>query len=229
MEKYVHLKGRLLEILNCVEKSEITADVGCDHGRLSVALLQSGRAKRIYASDISEPSLKKTRLLRDKCSLEDAMDIRSADGLSGIAKQPDTIIIAGMGGRLIAEILERGESIAQNASLIIMQPMRGISELRCFLEEKLYKITTEKLCKESGRMYQIICAKYAGERCEQKCVPAGFYEFGDAMLSDPLLPEYLMRLKNELNKAISEAKNGSNLLAMRELERIYGMLCEIRA
>ncbi len=228
MEKYVHLKGRLLEILNCVEKSEITADVGCDHGRLSVALLQSGRTKRIYASDISEPSLKKAKLLRDKCLLEGSMDIRSADGLSGIGEQPDTIIIAGMGGRLITEILERGKHIAQNASLIIMQPMRGISELRCFLEERLYRITTEKLCRESGRMYQIICAEYAGERCEQKCVPAGFYEFGDAMLTDPLLPEYLMRLKNEFNKAISEAQNGSNASSLRGLERIYDMLCEIR-
>lgn len=228
MEKHVHLKGRLLGILSYVEKSEITADVGCDHGRLSVALLQSGRAKRIYASDISEPSLKKARLLRDKCSLESSMDIRSADGLSGIGEQPDTIIIAGMGGKLIAEILERGEHIAKSASLIIMQPMRGIDELRRFLEEKLYRITTEKLCRESGRIYQIICAEYAGERCGQKRVPAGFYEFGDAMLKDPLLPEYLTRLKNELNRAVLEARNGSNSSAVSELERMYGMLCEIR-
>jgi len=202
MEKKIHLKGRLLAISEYVENSELTADIGCDHGRLCISLLQSGRAKRAYAGDISEPSLRKARLLCDKCGLQDRMTIEVSDGLCGLTEQPDTIIIAGMGGLLISEILEKGRDKAHAASHLILQPMRGIAELRRYMHLCGYSIIREKLCEEAGRIYQIMDVRYCAT--DGGTIPYNTYDVGEYMLKahDPLLPDYIHRLKCELEQAL---------------------------
>lgn len=225
MEKRVHLKGRLLALSNCVENSDLVADIGCDHGRLCVSLLQTGRAKSAIAGDISTPSIKKAETLRDKCGLQDKMQIIVADGLQGINKQPDTIIIAGMGGQLIADILAKGEQIAQKADRIIMQPMRGISELRSFLHENCYHITSDCFCKEGGRIYQLIVAHHENAAQDISLLPKGFYEIGALMIQekDPLLSEYLQKLKAEYSANVENARKYNIVLSECEtiLKNIY--------
>ena len=206
MEKYVHLKGRLLAISDYVDKSLITADVGCDHGRLAVSLLQSGKSQYVYASDISSPSLNKAKELCSLCGLTDRMTVYEADGLMGISVQPDTVIIAGMGGELIADIMSASKEICKKSNHLILQPMRGIAELRIYLHDNSYGIIRERLVKEAGRIYQIIDVGFSESVSDRK-LPVEYTEVGEYMLKtkDPLIPEYLSRLLKEIQNAIANA------------------------
>ena len=103
----IKLEPRLFELCDMVRGYSCVADIGCDHGRLSCALLQSFDIKRVIAADISETCLQKARKLAEKCGLLSRIDIRCGDGLSVLcAEEADAVIIAGMGGELISNILE---------------------------------------------------------------------------------------------------------------------------
>ena len=206
MKKYVHLKGRLLAISDYLDKSLITADVGCDHGRLAVSLLQSEKSQYVYASDISSPSLNKAKELCSLCGLTDRMTVYEADGLTGIPVQPDTVIIAGMGGELIADIMSVSKEICKKSNHLILQPMRGIAELRIFLHDNGYGISRERLVKEAGRIYQIIDVGFS-ESVSYRKLPVEYTEVGEYMLKnkDLLIPEYLSRLLKEIQNAIANA------------------------
>ncbi len=139
------------KIINCV------ADVGCDHGYLSVDLLESGICKSVIASDISKPSLEKASQLASSMGVEDNMKTVVSDGLSHLDDgQAQVIAIAGMGGELISEILQKNESVARSAEKIVMQPMSGFEELRRFLYNNSYRILEERLVKEGRRIYQVM-------------------------------------------------------------------------
>lgn len=213
MQRKIHLKGRLLKIADLVPYSDVVADIGCDHGRLCAFLLQNNKVNFAYASDISQISLKKAEQLCDKCLLSDKMAFIVADGLKGLPIQPDTIIIAGMGGELIAQILSNSPEVAKKACNIIMQPMRGIYELRKFLFDNNYHINNDMLCKESGRIYQIISASYVDKNSSMSILPDDFFELGEMMIinKDPLLPEYIERLYREYSKAVQNAKNSETI------------------
>lgn len=231
MERRVHLKGRLLAMAQCVNNSRLLADIGSDHGRLCVSLLQSGRAHRAYATDISADSLEKARQLCCKCKLEDRMHFMVTDGLRGFSEQPDTIIIAGMGGQLISEILRDSPDVARAAGRLILQPMRGAGELRKYLHDDGYAVDREFLCRDAGRMYQIICAHYDGCVSKPRKFPNGFYELGEGMLCDPLLSEYLEALRREASRNVGNALKHGVILEdaeqfLKDLEYIADMVEE---
>ena len=99
---------RLLEIASLVEENSIVADIGTDHGYIPVYLMEEARAKRVIGSDISKGSLNKiVNYVRMK-KLEDKIDTRLGNGLEVLRPfEVDTVIIAGMGGMLIRDILEK--------------------------------------------------------------------------------------------------------------------------
>ncbi|MDO7206351.1 tRNA (adenine(22)-N(1))-methyltransferase TrmK [Paraclostridium bifermentans] len=78
----------------------------------------------------------------------------------------DEIIIAGMGGILIGELLEAKKSVAQNAEKLILQPMQAQAELRKYLYNNGFEVIDEVLVKEDFRIYEIIVAKYTGRKTE---------------------------------------------------------------
>ncbi len=211
MLKRVRLTKRLASILDMVGDSECVADIGCDHGRLSVALLQATGVKRVIATDISAYSVEKAIRLRDKCNLSDSMEVCCADGfLRKYSITPDCAVIAGMGGILITEILSRGMGICRGLNKIIMQPMRGIEELRRFLHENGFQSLDERLVEDSGRIYQVLSFRFTGTREKfPEGFPDDYYEFGHSMFDakDPLLPLALENKRKEYTDALKSIKS----------------------
>jgi len=192
----VHLRPRLLAAAAFLSGCTTVADIGCDHGRLSAALLQRALAKRVLASDISEDSLKKAQILAERCGFSaDQLSFFVSDGLSHLSPgDADALVFAGMGGELIAKLLELGESAAKSAKRIVMQPMGGTRELRRYLYETGYAIKDETMVLDAGRYYQVILASPSFSRSADMPSDA-ILEFGPILFErrDPLLHEALTR------------------------------------
>ena len=207
-EKHIHLSPRLEAIAEMLSGVDEAADVGCDHGRLSVALVQRGIAHRVRASDISEVSLNKARRLAKVCGLSSSIWFEVADGLEFLAPgEADGIIIAGMGGELIARLLEKGGEAPRRAKRLVLQPMRGVEELRRYLNQNNYDIIDERLVLDSGRIYQVICAH---DGTPAQC-PDGFPEdvlfigWRMAVNRDSLLPALIGSYRHGIEKRLARA------------------------
>lgn len=204
------LRPRLKAVADMMNNCKKAADIGCDHGRLSVALIRMGKAKSVIASDISEPSLQKARILADKCRLSDKIEVRVSDGLSHLCESDnvDTIIIAGMGGELISSILSSGEAVSKAAKQIILQPMGGVEELRKFIAKYGYEIFDETLVFDAKRYYQIIGIRYLGTSADSNGFLGDYWGLGCKLFlkKDPLLLPFLKRRESMLTKELERAK-----------------------
>ena len=222
------LTHRLLKIANMVEYKSL-ADIGTDHAKLPVYLIENNICSKVVASDVADGPVKACKDTVGRCGMSKFVDIRKGDGLATILPgEVETIVIAGMGGDLIATILEKGKEVANSAKEIILQPMTHIPQLREFLKNNDFKILDEVLVGEKSKIYTIIKITVGKNQYQT--------EF-DFLISpvlvenkDKLLPEYILKLINKykceidgLSKAscYSEEQLKNNNLIVNELEKLY--------
>jgi len=156
--KRVNLDARLTRIADLVGKCGTLADIGSDHGRLPVYLLQRQRVDKAYICDISESSLVKARHLLELCELDEKAKCICADGLKALVPPIDKVVIAGMGGKTICQILDEGKDKLFGAQLIL-QPNVAIPDVRRMIEKIDYHISDETVIRDGKRLYVIIVAQ----------------------------------------------------------------------
>ena len=156
------ISKRLCTASSYVRDGAVLADIGTDHAYLPIYLAKQGRINRAVASDINLGPIKKAQENIAKNGLADIISTNVANGLCGIEKYaPTDIVICGMGGELIAEILRSSEYVKNNSIRLILQPMTMVKELREYLQNGFSTIDENIVC-EDGKIYQIICAEYDG-------------------------------------------------------------------
>ena len=164
--KQLRLSKRLGTAASLVRDGAIVADIGTDHAYIPIYLVQLGKVTKAIASDINEGPIARARENISQCMLNDRIITCIANGLEGIeAYEPDDVLICGMGGELIAEIIEKSDYIKCDDKRLILQPMTCAYELRNYLKNG-FKIIDEAVVYEDGKYYQIICACYDGEMHE---------------------------------------------------------------
>ena len=153
------LTPRTEGIVSLVPECGSVADIGCDHGYVSIALVQRGISKRAVACDIKEGPLEHAKKNIAKAGLEDSIDVRLAPGLEAVSSSDaESIVIAGMGMRTIAEILQNDPDMAKNAKYLVLQPQSEVPEMREFLVTNGYNILKNKLMIEKDKFYFAILA-----------------------------------------------------------------------
>lgn len=151
---------RLNRVLDLVEPVESIGDIGCDHGYISYALLEEHLAEKVIASDISAPSLEKARSLLSSSFPKESFDIRLGDGLKPmLLGELNAAIIMGMGGRLIADIIENERRKADSLDYLILQPMQGAEDLFEYLNASGYALIQSDLVEERGKFYPVLKVK----------------------------------------------------------------------
>ena len=126
----IRLDDRLRCALDMLRGSAAVADIGSDHGKLTVALLEGG-CRRVIAGDISPDCLQKTSEIIARYGLQDQAETRLGSGLSILSPgECDAAAILGMGGELMVELLEDSKAVAEAMDKLVLQPMSGIEELR---------------------------------------------------------------------------------------------------
>lgn len=158
------LSKRLSLIASLVPCGARVCDVGTDHGYLAIELIKSGVALTVIASDIGEKPLENARKNIELCGI-DNIDLRLGDGLSCIAPdEADTVIIAGMGGEVIADILKKGREITANKNtIVILQPTTSPEALREFLYKNGYSIEKEIPLCENDKLYSVLLVRFTGK------------------------------------------------------------------
>ncbi|MCL2695929.1 MAG: class I SAM-dependent methyltransferase [Clostridiales bacterium] len=205
-ERRVSLTPRLAVAAEQLRGSCVVADIGCDHGRLAIALIQRQCCERVIAVDVSAPSLEKAKRLIDYVGLSHTIVTRLGDGFSALAPgECDAVAILGLGGVLITEILARGLNGAKKA---VLQPMRGQAALRRYLYENAYHILNDRIVRESRRYYQVITVE---QGTTKQPLPAGWPEdcfdlgFVAWQQRDPLFPELARKLLTQYEKQLAGA------------------------
>ncbi len=159
------LSKRLFEVASFVRDNASVADVGTDHCLLPVYLIMSGKISFAVASDINEKPLQRGTENIKRYALTDKISTICTNGLTGLGQfNPTDILICGMGGDLIAEILHNSRdcNIKSNEVRLVLQPMTHLYELRIFLLRNGFSIVDESTIKDD-KFYQIIVAEFSGE------------------------------------------------------------------
>jgi len=161
MKRVIKLPDRLKALADYIDKGSVVADIGTDHGYLPVYLAQTGLAERIIASDISAGSLEAARRSAARYKVAESIEFIVAPGLNGITQSDvDTIVIAGLGGETIVDILKDAAWTRTQNIKLVMQPQSKIDVLCRFLYDSGYAIKDTKTVPDRKRRYTVIHASY---------------------------------------------------------------------
>ncbi len=182
-----------------VRRGKSMADIGTDHAYLPVYLAENGISDKIIAADLRVGPLENARQSVAEAELEDKISLRLSDGLKAFSPdEVDEIAIAGMGGILIAQIMEQAPWLKDSEKHLVLQPMSHPEVLREFLISNGYKITEETVCEDSGKLYCVMSVAYGAEITQY---PEHYDYYGEIpSCKEDLAKEYLSRLSFRLSR-----------------------------
>jgi len=233
----VKLSERLQIIYDMVPLATTVADVGCDHGYLSIALLQGGKAKKAIAMDVNKGPLESAKSNGNAAGLSSQMEFRLSDGIAKLScDEADVICICGMGGALITRILSNGIQVARSAKAIIIEPQSEYRAVREFLVDNHFVILDEDLCMEEGKIYPIM--KIAYDAAASISLTEAELEYGPVIIKKrpELFSKLLTKNKNEYMDIIAklektcDSKSGSPIQKRKdELSNKIALIRELEA
>ena len=217
------LTPRLKTIAALIKSCNLIADIGTDHAYLPVYLCMTDKCKHAVASDIRKGPLERAASTINRYSVSDRVKTRLGSGAETLTpNEADCIVVAGMGGLVISEIMKSSAEVFDTAKQIILQPMTAADELRSFLNDNDYTIIGEHLAKEDEKIYNII------EVCPGKDVK---YSAPELYIGKKLIEtqpehfkEYLKKRKTRLEKMINGLKLSSNSEAKKDLPYLSDIL-----
>lgn len=219
------LDKRLLSCADYVRGGAVFADIGTDHGYLPLFLLKSGRIERAYLSDVNRGPLSSAERNARSEGLFKRCEFILTDGAAALAGKGITdYAICGMGGELIARIIEDAPNLKEVGIRLVLQPMTKQEHLRRYLTSSGFSILDERFTFDSGKYYVTILAEYTGECRELSDIEA---ELGIKSVHEGDRVEYLGFLQGKM-KAAKKAflgKSAAGYITADE-EMLLGMIEE---
>ncbi len=180
----IRLDARLALIASLVE-GRAAADIGCDHGKLGYYLVGTERVERAICTDISAKSLQKASELAFANGVSDLMPTRLGDGLEPIAdREVDTVVIAGLGGDVIASVLEGARRDGKRFAHYVLSPNTHPEKVRREILRHGHRIVFDRLIEVGGKRYSVIKTE-EGDMSLDPCREC----FGAFFWDDPLAIE----------------------------------------
>ena len=166
--KEIQISRRLQSVAAFVQEGKRLADVGCDHGYIPIYLLQKKKIEKAIAMDINQGPIESAIKNIENYGLSEKIQAIKSNGLEKLEpEKADTIIIAGMGGELIVNILENGlvklENCSRPVKELVLSPHKRGDLVRKYLEEHKWHITDEKMLIDMNKFYTIIKAEKGQE------------------------------------------------------------------
>lgn len=184
------LSQRLEAVAAFVPRGSRVADVGTDHGYVPIWLVEQGIAESAIAMDVRKGPLTRAREHIVQHKLENRIETRLGDGLKELrAGEADTVVIAGMGGELMLQILREGAHVWDSVDCFVLSPQSELEIFRRGLEAMGFAIEKETMLREDGKFYTVMAAVRGFMHYEEEYR----YRYGDCLIRDksPVLREYL--------------------------------------
>lgn len=250
MAEKVALSARMRALTDMVTAGNRVCDVGCDHGWVSIYLVQQGISPRALAMDVRQGPLSRAREHIRQQGLEIYIETRLSDGVAALGTgEADTVICAGMGGRLMRRILEEGKEKLAAMEELILQPQSEIAAFRAYLRQTGYVTLAEDMVREDGKYYPMmkvrpVLGRMGAASLGDRAVDAGETgteqdgdlqamqdRFGGLLLArrHPVLRQYLLESRQGNQQILEQlqhnAAGGRAARRIQELEEEQRLIC----
>ncbi|WP_057719115.1 tRNA (adenine(22)-N(1))-methyltransferase [Lactobacillus taiwanensis] len=162
------LEERLAQIGKMVDPESRLADIGTDHAYLPIALVKEGKIDFAIASDVAAGPLNNAKQDIEQAGLEEKIETRLGSGLETLKAEDriDTVVIAGMGGKLMTNLLETAYQEGKKYPTLILEANIGEPLVRKWLMDHQYEIVAEQIIEVAGHIYEIIKAEIKRDKLD---------------------------------------------------------------
>ncbi len=202
----MQLSKRLYAVADMVTLGNRVADIGCDHAYVSIYLTENDICPHVIAMDVNQGPIDRARENIRRYGFEDRIETRKSNGLEKLhLEEADTILLAGMGGELMLQILTLRQDILSGISELILQPQSEIHKVRMGLDNMGFLIICENMIVDEGKYYVVMKARpmrAINAPDDYRLVKKEDFYFGRLLLEDkhPMLMEYLNRELEQCNR-----------------------------
>lgn len=224
----MQLSNRLSALTKYVPQGSRVIDVGTDHAYVPIYLMKNNIATSCMATDINKGPLVKAQQNMDKYRISN-IRLKQTSGLQGITEEDGNVImISGMGGYLIVDILKAAMQVAKAADRLILQPQQDIDQVRKFLHANGFKIVTEDFAKDDDKYYTVLVVEKGVEAYDKDYE----YIYGKCLIEKkmPLFKEWLMKKQEKLEEIqghLKERQGEQPAARMIELEKEISQIKEV--
>ncbi len=197
------LSDRLKAVAGMITPGITVADIGCDHAYLPIYLAKEDISPRIIACDINAGPVDRAKENVGDVDLAGRIEVRQGDGLSVLSPgEVQSVVMAGMGGKLMMKILSEGEDVLSSVTEIILEPQSEVGMLRHFLQDNGYRIISESMVSGEGKFYPVIKAIHGTMDWDREI----YFRYGKILLREenPVLHEFLVLEKKNLGEILKE-------------------------
>lgn len=221
------ISQRLLACCQFIRKGDRVADIGTDHGYLSIYLLTNCIASSVIAADVAPQPLDNARRNARKYHVDAAMTCYLSDGARDIPRDFDVMVCAGMGADTICHILETAPWLEDPRYRLILQCQSRRPELRAWLAQRGYRILRETLAQDGKFYYPVMEVTYA----PGMTLTPGQCHLSPALLADhsPLLPAFYERVVDGLRRTVEGLQMASDPEQADRLPQYTAALAELTA
>lgn len=201
------LDSRLAAVADLVRKGKVLADIGTDHAYLPVYLIEKGIIQNAVGADLRVGPLKNAKATVVSYGYSDKIELRLSDGLDNFKEnEVDEIAVAGMGGLLISEFIERTQWLRNSNIHLILQPMTHAEELRKTLFDNGFAIDKEVVAKDGEKLYIVFSSYYGNTTVYTDFdLIVGKLPCNDDVLSK----EFLAHIFDKYNKKLTALKKAN--------------------
>ena len=215
----IPLSPRLRVCCDFVTPGSRVADIGCDHGYLSIWLLTQGIARSAIAADINQQPLLSAVRNAEKFGVRDKMEFCLSDGVRSIPRDFDTMVCAGMGADTMISILEAAPWLRDAKYRLVLQCQSKTPMLRRYLSETGFRIYEETVLRDGRFLYTVMEASWRPEY--PKLTPGEWY-FPPALLENPSydVPDYYRWVVGGLEVSTAHQDDPEKKQALTELKAL---------
>jgi tRNA (adenine22-N1)-methyltransferase len=230
----IEISARLYSIAKLIPAGLRVADIGSDHAYLPTYLVQTGKSPFVVAGEVNEGPYNAAKKQIEEAGLQKYVQVRKGDGLSVLREgEADVIVIAGMGGGLITQILQEGRDKLKKAKQLVLQPNVGEELVRSFALEHGWQLIAEEMVEEDDHIYEILSFVQGDGHLPYRQQIYPFHlllKMGPYLLQQqgPIFRKKWQRELKKMENILAQLAKSANPSAMEKRERLRKEYEEIK-